>query len=142
LITLGADHPITGEGLGMTPVLNPQIDPATELPYTAHNDFVRVFFEGGILGLVGYVLYGALLLRWALKRARRASVRQAPTAFAVVAALLALIFLTAGAQEWGTLTAVQFELYGMLALITAAGLDSSPAGLEMPSEGVRTDRAV
>ena len=107
----------------MTIVLNPMINGRTGLPYNAHNDFVRVFFEGGALGLVSYVVYGVLLCKWALQKARHAPVHQAPRSNAVVASLLAMLFLTGGATEFGLQTAILCELYGMLALFNA--MDSS-----------------
>src|SRR5206468_3336094 len=78
LVALGMAHPLVGHGAGMTIVLNPMINGRTGLPYNAHNDFVRVFFEGGALGLVSYVVYGVLLCKWALQKARHAPVHQAP----------------------------------------------------------------
>lgn len=119
LIALGLDNPVTGHGLGMTTVLNPLTDFRTGLPYTAHDDFVRIFFEVGTVGLLCYLLYGALLVRWALTKARRAQAPLSSSAIAIPAALVALFFLTVGTPEWGTQTAEQFELYGMLALLTA-----------------------
>src|SRR5205085_1196493 len=113
LIALGLDNPVTGHGLGMTTVLNPVTDFATGLPYTAHDDFVRIFFEAGAAGLLCYLLYGTLLARWALTKARRAQAPHSSSAVAITAALVALFFLTAGTPEWGTQTAVQFEVYGM-----------------------------
>jgi hypothetical protein len=119
LVTLGMTHPLTGHGLGMTTKLNPLMDYKTGLPFTAHDDFVRMFFEAGAIGLFLYVLYGALLCFWALGKARSAQPEYSPTALAVAAALIAMFFLTAGTAELGTQTAVQYELYGMLALMTA-----------------------
>jgi len=119
LIALGLDHPYTGNGLNMTTTLNPLTDYATGIPYTSHDDFVRVFFECGLVGLGAYVLYGILLALWALRQAREARAVDAPSAFAVAAALIAMFFATAGTPEFGTQTAVQYEIYGMLALMTA-----------------------
>jgi O-Antigen ligase len=134
LIVMGMEHPYAGHGLGMTPVLNALVDPATDLPYTAHDDFVRVFFETGFLGLTCYLLYGLLLCRWALGVARAAPGGSAPSAFGVVCALIALFFLTGGAQEFGTQTAVQYEVYGMLGLMTAL---RSPSGVVSPGSAGR-----
>lgn len=125
LIALGLDHPVAGNGLNMTTTLNPLTDYATGIPYTSHDDFVRVFFEDGLLGLAAYVLYGLSLCLWALRQAREARSTDAPSAFAVAAALIALFFATGGTPEFGTQTVVQYEIYGMLALMT--GLHAQPA---------------
>jgi O-antigen ligase len=103
----------------MVTLLNPLRDPATDLPYTAHDDFVRVLFETGALGLLAYLIYGLLLSLWALRVARSVQPRWAPGAFGVVASFLALYFLTGGTPEFGTQTAVQYEVYAMLGLLTA-----------------------
>jgi O-antigen ligase len=119
LVTLGREHPLAGHGAGMTTELNPIVNAETGLPYNAHNDFVRFFVEGGGLGLLAYLIYGLLLARWTLLTARTAGAREAASAYAVAAALLALFFLTLGTPEFGQQTALQYELYGMLALMTA-----------------------
>jgi len=118
LVAVGLEHPLVGHGAGMTTELNPIVNSDTGLPYNAHNDFVRFFFEGGLLGLLAYLVYGVLLCRWALIAARLAEPRDAPGAYAVAAALFALFFLTAGTPEFGQQTAIQYEIYGMLALMT------------------------
>jgi O-antigen ligase len=87
-------------------------------PFNAHNDFVRWFFEGGVLGLVCFVVYGVLLCRWALRQSLTASRAAAPGAFAVVAALMAMIFLSLGTTEFSSQTAVLYEFYGILALLS------------------------
>lgn len=131
LIVLGTEHPYTGHGMGTTAVLNPQRDPATDLPYTAHDDFVRVFFETGAVGLVCYIVYGILLSLWAMRAARAVPAGETSGALGVVAAFIALFFLTAGTPEFGTQTAVQYEVYTMLGLMTASIRSAAPsAGLQ------------
>lgn len=127
LIVVGTEHPYTGHGMGMTAVLNPQRDPATDLPYTAHDDFVRVFFETGAVGLVCYIVYGILLSMWALRAARAVPAAEGSGALGVVAAFIALFFLTAGTPEFGTQTAVQYEVYTMLGLMTASKRTGAPS---------------
>ncbi|MEO7993588.1 MAG: O-antigen ligase family protein [bacterium] len=118
LITLGREHAIAGHGAGMTTVLNPLVSQDSGLPFNAHDDFVRFFFEAGILGVIGYSIYGILLCWWTLRLARQLQYNRAAAGFAVVAALLAEIFLTLGATELSLNTAILFELNGMLALLT------------------------
>jgi len=125
---LGLAHPLTGHGAGMTMVLNPLVSPANGLPFNAHNDFVRLFFEGGMLGLACYVIYGFLLCRWVLARARAGSLGRAASAYAVAAAWLAMFFLTGGTPELSIQTAGQYELYGMAGLLVAP----ESAGAEAP----------
>lgn len=122
LVTLGLQHPIAGHGAGMTTVLNPLVSPANGIPFNAHNDFVRLFFEGGVLGLACYVIYGALFCGWVLARARAASAQRASSAYAVAAAWIAMFFLTAGTPELSLQTAILYELYGMAALLNAPQL--------------------
>ncbi len=126
LIALGLAHPITGHGAGMTMVLNPLVSPTNGLPFNAHNDFVRFFFEGGMLGLACYVIYGMLLCRWVLAQARGGSLGRAASAYAVAAAWIAMFFLTGGTPELSIQTAGQYELYGMAGLLLAP----EPAGAE------------
>lgn len=121
LIGLGLEHPLTGHGAGMTTVLNPIVNTNNGVPYNAHNDFVRFFFEGGLLGLLSYLAYAVLLCRWAIRRARDAEPDLAPGAFAVAAAWLAMLLVSAGNTELSLNTSILYTLYGMLALVTAAG---------------------
>jgi O-antigen ligase len=119
LTRMGLERPLAGHGAGMTTVLNPLVNvDYGGKPFNAHNDFVRWFFEGGVLGLVCFVVYGVLLCRWALRQSLAASRAAAPGAFAVVAALMAMIFLSLGTTEFSSQTAVLYEFYGILALLS------------------------
>ena len=136
LVALGTEHSIIGHGAGMTMVLNPLVSSVNGVPFNAHNDFVRWFFEGGTFGLICYTLYCILLCRWSIRQARRAPQGRSPTAFAVAAAWLALLLLTAGTPEISLQTAVQYELYGFLALLSVshiAKLSESRAGEQHPA---------
>ena len=138
LVSLGLHHPLTGHGAGMTMVLNPLVSAANALPFNAHNDFVRFFFEGGVLGLACYVMYGLLFCGWVLGRARVTSVERAASAYAVAAAWIAMFFLTAGTPEVSLQTAILYELYGMAALLNAPQLakrDASSLGGEFQLSG-------
>jgi O-antigen ligase len=134
LIQLGLSHRWLGHGAGMTTRLNPLINMENGLPFNAHDDFVRFFFEGGAVGLLCYLVYGALLWRWAQRQARLASADRAGTACAVSAALVALFFLTAGTTELSLHTANLYALYGMLALLTTPG--ALDAALARPGVGL------
>jgi len=120
LISLGLEHRYTGHGAGMTTVQNPLVDQNTGIPFNAHDDFVRFFFEAGGLGLLCYLVYGALFCAWIVARARTGSAERAAGAYAVAAAWIALFFLTAGTAELSLQTAVQYELYGMAGLLNTA----------------------
>lgn len=128
LIQLGLSHRWLGHGAGMTTRLNPLVNMENGLPFNAHDDFVRFFFEGGAAGLVCYLVYGALLWWWAQRQARLAPANRAATAPAVSAALLAMFFLTLGTTELSLHTANLYELYGMLALLTAPHALDAAAG--------------
>ncbi|MEO8294543.1 MAG: O-antigen ligase family protein [Gemmatimonadota bacterium] len=133
LISLGREHAIAGHGAGMTTVLNPLVSQDSGLPFNAHDDFVRFFFEAGILGVIAYTMYGVLLCWWTLRLARRLQYNRAAAGFAVVAGLMAEIFLTLGTTELSLNTAILFELNGMLALLTVEP-DFHGAREEIPVE--------
>ena len=115
LISMGLSHPVAGHGAGMTTVLNPIVNTDNGVPYNAHNDFVRFFFEGGLVGLAAYVIYAVLLCAWSVRRARTSS-PEGGRSFAVAAAWLALLLLNGGNTELSLATASLYSLYGMLAL--------------------------
>ncbi|MGH7529691.1 MAG: O-antigen ligase family protein [Gemmatimonadales bacterium] len=130
LVVRGVEHPVLGHGANMTTRLNPLVNENNGIPFNAHNDFVRFFFEAGIVGLVCYGLYGLLLCLWAVRRARSVGAEAA----ALAATLAAMLFFTAGMTELSLHTANQYVLYGMLALIYAPGVSSvrgESAGAEM-----------
>jgi O-antigen ligase len=135
LLNLGLAHPYAGHGAGMTTVLNPLVNQNSGIPFNAHDDFVRFFFEAGGLGLVCYLVYGARLCAWIVGRARSGSAERAAGAYAVAAAWIALFFLTAGTAELSLQTAVQYELYGM------AGLLNASEGATVPLEEPRAPRS-
>ena len=119
LVRMGLERPVIGHGAAMTTVINPlvNIDYGGK-PFNAHNDFVRWFFEGGVLGLLCYLVYGFLLCRWALRRSLSATSQAAPAAFAIAAALISMIFLSLGTTEYSSQTAVLYQFHGLLALLS------------------------
>jgi len=122
LVQLGMEHPIGGHGAGMTTILNPLVSAGNGLPFNAHDDFVRFFFEGGVIGVVLYGLYAVMLCRWAVQRARSVGGDHAATAFAVAGSFLALFLLTGGTTELSLQTADLYQLYGMLGVVAAVPL--------------------
>jgi hypothetical protein len=116
LVQLGMGHAVMGHGTGMTTVLNPLINADTGLPFNAHNDFVRFFFETGVIGLLLYSSYAVLLCSSVIKWARGLGHEERPVGVAVAAAWVSLLLLTAGAMELSLQTAVLWQLYGMTAL--------------------------
>jgi O-antigen ligase len=119
LVRMGLERPVVGHGAAMTTVLNPLVnEDYGGKPFNAHNDFVRWFFEGGILGLACYLVYGIFLCRWALRRSLAATRQAAPAAFAVAAALISMIFLSLGTTEYSSQTAVLYQFHGILALLS------------------------
>lgn len=115
LISMGLAHPLAGYGAGMTTVLNPIVNTDNGVPYNAHNDFVRFFFESGLLGLAAYLLYAIGLCGWSIRNARASPDLGSP-AFAVAASCLTLLLLSAGNPEISLATASLYSLNGMLAL--------------------------
>ncbi|HXM39266.1 MAG TPA: O-antigen ligase family protein [Gemmatimonadales bacterium] len=129
LVLRGMDHPFTGHGAGMTTHLNPLVNENNGIPFNAHNDFVRFFFEGGVFGLACYILYGLLLCRWAVRWGRMLGGESA----AIAATLVAMIFLTAGMTELSLQTANLYTLYGMLALADAPWRRATTAAPRVPA---------
>jgi O-antigen ligase len=118
LISMGMEHPIAGHGAGMTTVLNP-LSADNGVPFNAHDDFVRFFFEGGIVGLLLFTLYSVLICLWVVRRSRLVSPESRGSALGVAAAFLALGLMTGGTTELSLQTADLYQLYGMLALVAA-----------------------
>jgi len=141
LIRLGLQHPWFGHGAGMTEVLNPVINQNTGTPFNAHDDFVRFFFETGIVGLMAYLLYGVSLGRWLIHMARRATGSLLASTLAVTVSFLALFFFTGGAPELSLQTAVQYELYALMALslpeVARDGTARSPSLLRFGERDAR-----
>ena len=122
LIQLGLSHPIVGHGLGMTTVLNPLIQASSGIPFNAHDDYVRFFFEGGLIGLALYSAFIATFTRWLL-RARKAL--QAPdksVSYAIIASLASLYVLSAGTTEMSLQTGVLCQTYLLIAILVGAEL--------------------
>ena len=126
LVRMGLERPVIGHGAAMTTVINPlvNIDYGGK-PFNAHNDFVRWFFEGGVLGLTCYLIYGILLCRWALRRSLSATRQASPAAFAIAAALVSMIFLSLGTTEYSSQTAVLYQFHGLLALLSVVPMQQA-----------------
>ncbi|HEV8265425.1 MAG TPA: O-antigen ligase family protein [Gemmatimonadales bacterium] len=126
LIQLGFRHPISGHGAGMTTELNPLVSPVNGIPFNAHNDFVRFFFEGGFSGLFAYVIYALTLCAGSIRAARKAPRADAALAFGVSAAFASLLILSLGSAELSLNTAILYELYAMLALVWCTSVGRAP----------------
>jgi putative inorganic carbon (HCO3(-)) transporter len=118
LVGLGFRHPIIGHGSGLTMLLNPIVNSDTGTPFNAHNDLVRFFFETGVLGLLCYMVYGALFLRW-LMRTSRHGVGNKNRVVALAAIWASMFFLTAGTPELSLQTALLYLFYGLAAVTYA-----------------------
>jgi O-antigen ligase len=134
LVSMGTERPLLGHGAGMTRELNPLVSPDKFVPFDAHDDFVRFFFEAGLLGLIAYAAYAILLCLWTLRRAWDVVPKQAPAALAISSSVLAIYLFTFGTPEVSLNTPVQLELYAWLALvayfptITSTSLSTSFSG--------------
>ncbi|HKC46007.1 MAG TPA: O-antigen ligase family protein [Gemmatimonadales bacterium] len=135
LVLLGLNHPWLGHGAGMTTVLNPLTNSDNGVPFNAHDDYVRLFFEGGVVSLVCYVLYQILLILWVIRRSRAASEPERGSSLALGASLCGMTVLTAGTTELSLQTANLYVLYGLLAIASAGR--SLPTG----STSARRDAA-
>ncbi|MCI0329537.1 MAG: O-antigen ligase family protein [candidate division Zixibacteria bacterium] len=99
LLQYAKEHPVTGWGLLTTEKITPWKTPEGQ-GYAAHNDFVRLFLESGLVGLTGYFIFLFHTGRWIFRRKEeagpKAEGRLAPVLKAVFAVL---ILLSAGAAE-------------------------------------------
>lgn len=138
LVRMGLQHPWLGHGAGMTEVLNPIVNQNTGIPFNAHDDFVRFFFEAGVIGLACYCLYGVWLTVWLVGRLRQPRVEARPVVAGVAATFVAMFFLTAGTPELSLQTAVQYLLYGLIALSLPTLPREAPHG---PAQGAAHDRS-
>ena len=120
LIQLGLAHPIAGHGLGMTTVLNPLVQASSGVPFNAHNDYVRFFFEGGLIGLILYTAFVVTFAVW-LWRAKQ-GLREADRsiAYAIVGSLAALFVFSAGTTEMSMQTGVLYPAYLLMAILVGA----------------------
>jgi O-Antigen ligase len=125
LVLLGMNHPWLGHGAGMTTVLNPLVNQNNGVPFNAHDDYVRLFFEGGVVGLACYIVYQGLLIVWVVRQSRIVAPERRGAVLALGAALCGMTFLTAGTTELSLQTANLYVLYGMLAI---ASQDAKPNG--------------
>jgi O-antigen ligase len=126
LIAVGREQPLFGHGVGMTRELNPLVSPDKLVPFDAHNDFVRFFFEAGLVGLVCYVAYTILLCWWTFWLSRRASISEVPKAVAICSSVTAIYVVTGGLTEVSLNTPLQLELYALLALMACFARQALP----------------
>jgi O-antigen ligase len=120
LIQLGLSHPVAGHGLGMTTVLNPMIQASSGVPFNAHNDYVRYFFEGGAVGLTLYVSFIVALGAWLWRVRQRCSRADRTVAIAIIAALASLFIFSAGTTEMSLQTGVLYPTQLLMAILVGA----------------------
>jgi O-antigen ligase len=120
LIQLGLAHPLIGHGLGMTTVLNPLIQASSGIPFNAHDDYVRFFFEGGITGLALYVLFVGSFSAWLLRARKNLRAEDVSIVHAIIAALACLFVLSLGTTEMSLQSAVLSQSYLLMAIVAGA----------------------
>ena len=120
LIQLGLSHPIAGHGLGMTTVLNPLIQASSGVPFNAHNDYVRYFFEGGLVGLTLYVSFIVVLGAWLWRVGQRCTRADRTVAIPIIAALASLFVFSAGTTEMSLQTGVLYPTQLLMAILVGA----------------------
>ena len=125
LIQLGLSHPVAGHGLGMTTVLNPMIQASSGVPFNAHNDYVRYFFEGGLVGLTLYVGFIAVLGVWFWRVRQRCAPADRTVAIAISAALASLFVFSAGTTEMSLQTGVLYPTQLLMAILVGAEIRGS-----------------
>jgi O-antigen ligase len=120
LIELGLSHPIVGHGLGMTTILNPLIQASSGIPFNAHDDYVRFFFEGGLIGLGIYTAFVATLAMWLFRVRKALHAVDESVAYAIIASLAALYVFSAGTTEMSLQTGVLCQTYLLIAILVGA----------------------
>jgi O-antigen ligase len=120
LIQLALSHPIVGHGLGMTTVLNPLIQASSGIPFNAHDDYVRFFFEGGLIGLTLYSAFVAALAMWLLRARSALHAADRSVSYAIIASLAALYVFSAGTTEMSLQTGVLCQTYLLIAILVGA----------------------
>ena len=140
LIAMSREHLAFGHGAGMTTQLNPLVSDINGLPYNAHDDYVRMLFEGGAVGLLAYLAYVIMLCTWTVRTAHQAPASLSSAAYAVAAGWLAIALLTAGTPEVSLQTVTLYELYGMTALVGLPGW-SADRDTRPPAQALGPERA-
>ena len=120
LIQLGLAHPLIGHGLGMTTVLNPLIQASSGIPFNAHDDYVRFFFEGGMTGLILYTLFVGSFSLWLLRARKNLHADDRSIVHAIIAALACLFVLSLGTTEMSLQSAVLSQSYLLMAIVVGA----------------------
>jgi O-antigen ligase len=120
LIQLGLSHPIVGHGLGMTTVLNPLIQASSGIPFNAHDDYVRFFFEGGLIGVALYSAFVATLALWLFRSRRSLQDADRSVGYAIIASLASLYVFSAGTTEMTLQTGVLCQTYLLIAILVGA----------------------
>jgi len=124
-LRMAADHLVLGVGPGSFNIALPAYHPAPRIVPHAHNQYLHVLAEQGLLGLIAFLF----LLRHALRAARRGAAhlqadeqRRAPFHAAVTALAAALVyFLFETPLEWAEAGSLIMIL---LAIVTRAGCDA------------------
>jgi len=127
LVNIGSHRPLLGHGTGATPEVNPIRDRSHFFDevrgYSAHNEFVAYFVEGGAAGVAVLCAYFYLLGRWLWRVRRKLRARGDPAgelagvALEVLAGFLVISALTT--QPLGG-TALYYYVVCLFALVKAA----------------------
>lgn len=121
MLPLALERPVLGYGIGNFPILRKQTIDDDQTAVEAHNDYLRIFVESGILGLLAYLgLLATLLYRagfqYAVYPADSWQRQYALTALALIAAFMLMSvsdnLLQATAVVW-TLLVVLGSLLGV-----------------------------
>jgi O-antigen ligase len=125
--TLIATHPLLGVGQGNFPQASPELGLADigGLPYDhAHNVFLNVGAELGLIGLALLGVFLFLVARLALRALRRPDPRRYPLVLALTAALVALLVSSITEYPFRTnaiMAVILIEVGALIALERVAG---------------------
>lgn len=145
LIRVGAGRPVLGHGTGSTPHVNPLQSVnrlhQTSRGFDAHNEFVRSFVEGGLVGVAVLICFFLFFFRWAwrvFRALKAAGDRRADLAGVALGVLTGLLLLSLLAGNPLTKTSVFYYFIILFAILRRAECDILPdEPCRMPGSGGR-----
>ncbi len=127
LMQVGSRKPILGHGTGSTSHVNPlqSVSERRQISrgFDAHNEFVRSFVEGGMVGVVVLILYFVFFFRWVwmtFRKLKRMRDPRADLAGVALGVMLGLLFLSLVAGNPLTKTSVFYYFIILFAMLRRA----------------------
>jgi O-antigen ligase len=118
------NHPIIGHGLGMY---------GKTFPFVAHNDYLRLAYETGILGLSVYLLYLFYLLNKSVKLALASRDDRMKSKYTVILSLIAALLIMSTADNLVRSTAILVYIFSIVGALLGPETENLRSGLETNS---------